>query len=223
MVCVKSVSRHDGVWLCPNWRRFLMEPLAPDCEAPIESWRSRNLPFVVARGQKDDPADSVRLGLSQPDRRRIGMFVHWDAVERAAPPPLLADVVPSAPSAWRKAMASLAVSAAALGAAPRVYGSIAWRFYSGDAYVKHDSDVDLLFAPTGWLQAETLLDLLTRLPEPPSWDGEFLLRNGWAVAWRELIRRPPTVLLKGLRGLELKNRKDVLAAFDAEQTPGRLP
>jgi phosphoribosyl-dephospho-CoA transferase len=215
MICVSSLSRHDGAWVRPDWRAFLIEPLTPGCEEHLVAWSSRNLPFVVARSQKEDPANSVRLGLSLPNRRRIGLFLRAEAVARAAPPPPLAGAVPFAPPTWREPMEHLDAAAKAIGALARVYGSLAWRFYSGDAYIKGDSDVDLLFAPTGWPQAEALLDVLIKLPEPPSWDGEFLLPDGWAVAWRELARRPPTVLLKGHRGLELRSHKEVFAGLQA--------
>jgi phosphoribosyl-dephospho-CoA transferase len=213
MICVDALSRHDGVWVRSDWRAYLAEPLAPGSEDFLEAWRSRNLPFVVARSQKEDPPDSVRLGLSLPNRRRIGLHLRADAVLRAAPPPVLASAIPFAPPSWRGPMERLDAATTAIGSLARVYGSLAWRFYSGDAYIQSDSDVDLLFAPTGWPQAEALLDVLVQLPEPPSWDGEFLLPDGWAVAWRELARRPPTVLLKGHRGLELRKRKEVFAAF----------
>lgn len=219
MICVDCLRRHDWVWLGADWRAHLAGPLASNREDIIEAWRSRGLPFVVARGREEDPANSVRLGLSLPNRSRVGLHLYACAVERRAGPPALRDAIPAAPPAWRDAMTGLCEAANAVGAAAAVYGSLAWMHYSGDAYVQASSDVDLLFTPKSRVQAEALLDILTELPEPPSWDGELLLPGGWGVAWRELARRPPSVLLKGMRTLELRSPEEIFVALESGQKP----
>lgn len=216
----ESVHRHDWVWLDPRWRDRLAAP-PQDGQDEIESWQARGLPFVVARSLPQDRDGAVRLGLSLTNRRRIGFVILQEAIRRRAEPPLLSEAAAAAPRAWRANIARLAEAAAALGAPARVYGSLAWSLHSGDSYVTANSDVDLLFAPTELAQAEALLALLASLPEPPRWDGEFALPGGWAAAWRELARRPPSVLLKGRRSLTLCGADDVFAAFASGQPPGQ--
>lgn len=212
-----SLNRHDWVWLGADWRAHLAGALPLSREDILEAWRARGLPFVVARGLEDDPADTVRLGLSLPNRSRIGLHVHIRALERRAGPPALRDAISVAPRSWREEMMRLDEAVAAIGATVHIYGSLAWLLRSGDAYVQPGSDIDLLFAPTGRSQAEALLDILGKLREPPSWDGEFVLPGGWGAAWRELARRPPSVLLKGLRRLELWSPEQVFVALESGQ------
>jgi phosphoribosyl-dephospho-CoA transferase len=194
-------------------------PLPSGREDIVEAWRRRGLPFVVARGRENDPAGSVRLGLSLPDRRRVSLHVNARAVARRAGPPALREAIPAAPAAWRESLIRLDEAAAAIGAAARVYGSLAWLLCSGEAFLQASSDIDLLFAPDGRAQAEALLGILTQAPEPPSLDGEFLLPGGWGVAWRELARRPPSVLLKGQKRLELRSPEQVLIALESGREP----
>lgn len=212
-----SLNRHDWVWLGAGWRAHLAEALPSNREDILEAWRTRGLPFVVARGLEDDPADTVRLGLSLPNRSRVGLHVQIGALERRAGPPALRDAIPIAPLEWRDQMTRLDKASADVGATAHIYGSLAWLLRSGDAYVKPSSDIDLLFAPSGRAQAEALLDILCQMPEPPSWDGEFLLPGGWGAAWRELARRPPSVLLKGIRRLELWSPEQVFVALESGQ------
>src|SRR3954447_17708746 len=83
------------------------------------------------------------------------------------------------------------------------------------------SDVDLLFAPRGWGAVEELLAALGGLDgfgsaDGPRLDGEILLPDGGAVAWRELASRPSKLLVKGPMDVTLRDRAAVAALFSEE-------
>ncbi|WP_244560531.1 malonate decarboxylase holo-[acyl-carrier-protein] synthase [Azospirillum oryzae] len=174
-------------------------------------------PLVIARGRPEDGAGELRLGLATPDKRRIGLHVAAEAVADRLDPLPLAEAVESAPQAWRAMLAELVRRAQALGVRPAVYGSLAWQQRTGLAYVRPDSDIDLLFAPRDRRQLDGLLDLLAAMGEgSPRLDGEILLPDGAAVAWRELAGRPDRLLVKGPAEVSLRDLPSVLALFDRE-------
>ncbi|SMF24223.1 phosphoribosyl-dephospho-CoA transferase [Azospirillum oryzae] len=172
---------------------------------------------MIARGRPEDGAGELRLGLATPDKRRIGLHVAAEAVADRLDPLPLAEAVESAPQAWRAMLAELVRRAQALGVRPAVYGSLAWQQRTGLAYVRPDSDIDLLFAPRDRRQLDGLLDLLAAMGEgSPRLDGEILLPDGAAVAWRELAGRPDRLLVKGPAEVSLRDLPSVLALFDRE-------
>ena len=211
-----DACRHDWIGLGEDWERWLRTPLTREDRDAIEGWRRRGLPLVVARRQPADAADDLRLGLSLPDKRRIGVHVASSAAITHAGPPALAAVLPSAPAPWRPLLDSVVLVADTLGVPARVFGSLAWQHWSGQQYVRPDSDVDLLFAPRRWPVVERLLAELQSLGGPgtvPRLDGEVLLPDGGAVAWRELATRPVRLLVKGPRDVALRDHAAVAALF----------
>lgn len=185
--------------------------------AEVADWCRAGRPLVIARGRPEDRAGELRLGLATPDKRRIGLHVAAEAVADRLDPLPLAEAVESAPQAWRAMLAELVRRAQVLGVRPAVYGSLAWQQRTGLAYVRPDSDIDLLFAPRDRRQLEGLLDLLAAMGEgSPRLDGEILLPDGAAVAWRELAGRPDRLLVKGPAEVSLRDLPSVLALFDRE-------
>src|SRR3954468_5937914 len=211
-------ARHDWVQLGDGWGGELRSPLTAEDRGEVESWRRRGLPLVGARRQPSDGGDDLRLGLALPDKRRIGVHVAASAAVAHAGPPALAAALASAPAAWRPLLGAVARAADALGVPCRVFGSLAWQHLSGLAYVRPGSDVDLLFAPRRWPTVEDLLAALERLGDPggPRLDGEILLPDGGAVAWRELASSPSKLLVKGPMDVTLRDRAAVAALFSEE-------
>lgn len=206
--------RHWRVWLTPSWARFLRSPLSAADQDVVEAWRARNQPMVAARHQPEDPPDGLRLGLAPPGQPRIGLHLAMDAVADIAAPLDLDTVLDSVPALWRPALQSLAASTAALGVSARVFGSVAWQHFSGESYLRPDSDVDLLFAPADWGTVERLLAVLERHDGTPRLDGEMLLPDGGGVAWRELASGYDRVLVKAPGGVSLWPRAAVVTAFE---------
>ena len=168
------------------------------------------------RGEPGRPGrrDDLRLGLALPDKRRIGLHLAPAAVARSAPPPSLQTVIAHAPAAWRARLRQVDVGAEAAGLPVAVYGSLAWEYRCGMAYVRADSDVDLLFDAQAVPPLGPVLDLVVALSADagtPRLDGELILPGGGAVAWRELARRPDELLVKGVGGPALRPRPSVEA------------
>lgn len=197
------LSRHDFVRLRPDWQDRLLSPLAQSERVLIADWVAAGRPLVVARRQPDDAIDTLRLGLALPDKWRIGLHLHLDAISVAASPPLLRDA--AAPLAWRPALLTLTEMFMNAGLPARLYGSLAWQTLTGLDYVRPDrSDVDLLFAPPDAVALARLASLLQPLADHhhPRLDGEIVLPGGLAVSWREwlgggsvLVKAPCSVFL----------------------------
>ncbi|PWC84130.1 hypothetical protein TSH100_18870 [Azospirillum sp. TSH100] len=201
--------------MAEGWAEHLRSPLAAAEQAEAADWCAAGRPLVIARGRSGDEAGELRLGLATPDKRRIGLHVAVGAVaERLAPLPL-AEALNSAPAAWQPMLVELVRRALDLGVAAAVYGSLAWQHRTGLRYVRPESDIDLVFAPRDRWQLDRLLDLLAETGDgPPRLDGEILLPDGVAVAWRELVGRPARLLVKGPVEVGLRDLASVLALFD---------
>jgi phosphoribosyl-dephospho-CoA transferase len=220
-----ALVRHGWVWLNDGWASVLRPPLTPDDHALLSDWRLRGRPLVVARAQPGDPADTVRLGLATPDKRRIAVHIGMEAVAFQAPPPPLSAATATAPEAWRPTLEKVAAITAAAGVGAAVFGSLAWEHLTGLSYVRPDSDVDLLFTARRLSQVETVLAGLTDLDRagaPPRLDGEILLPGtgdsaGGAVAWRELAARPAKLLVKGVNAVSLCDLAVVIGQFQDDQ------
>jgi phosphoribosyl-dephospho-CoA transferase len=215
-------SRHDLVWLAPGWRRALAAPLLAEGRAALEAWIARGRPLVACRRPSAAP-EAVALGFTLPPGetpRRASLLVRPEAVERVAPPLALEELVPGAPAAWRAPLAALERAARAAGLTLRVYGSLAWQHLCGAAYVTSGSDADLLVPVRDAVELRRALDLL----EPraagaePRLDGELSLPGGRAVAWRELLSRPRTILVKSDAAVSLERTAEVLAALTSDRS-----
>lgn len=209
--------RHGWVRLGEGWAASLRSPLTAAELAEVADWCAAGRPLVIARGRPGDGAGELRLGLATPDKRRIGLHVAADAVTARLDPLPLAEAVGSAPEAWRPMLVELGRRVLAIGVTPAVYGSLAWQHLTGLGYVRPESDIDLLFAPRDRWQLDGLLDLLAAVGDcSPRLDGEILLPDGAAVAWRELAGRPARLLVKGPAEVGLRDLASVLALFDRE-------
>lgn len=214
-------ARHDWVQLGEGWEGHLRSPLTAEDRDEVEDWRRRGFPLVVARRQPADGGDDLRLGLALPDKRRIGVHVAAPAAVAHACPLALAAALASAPEAWRPLLDAVVRLGNALDVPTCVFGSLAWQHLSGLRYLRPGSDVDLLFAPRGWGAVEELLAALGGLDgfgsaDGPRLDGEILLPDGGAVAWRELASRPSKLLVKGPMDVTLRDRAAVAALFSEE-------
>jgi phosphoribosyl-dephospho-CoA transferase len=202
--------RHDLAWLRRDWARSLATPLEAGEMDAVDAWRRRSLPLVVARRQPGDAADTLRLGVHVTAR----------AIARSAPPLTLEEALVSAPEAWQPRLGAFARVCAAQDMPAWVFGSLAWQTLSGDRYLRPGSDIDLLFQPRSRREVEQLIALLAEFDtraDPPRLDGEIVLPDCAAVAWRELFARPSRVLVKGPAGVELRPFTAVIDLFGGRQ------
>lgn len=208
------LRRHDRVWLAADWPAAVrVPPHAADAVA-LADWIAAGRPLIAARPVSSDPAGGVRLGLALPGRRRVGLVVAAEAIRAVAPPLALQDAAMVAPDNWRGPLAGLAAALHAAGLAPRVFGSLAWQWLgcdgvegAGAAYLTPTSDVDLLLYPrdrAACVRAGDILDRFAAAFPAPRLDGEFVLPDGGAVAWRELLGGPERILVKHLDRLALR-------------------
>lgn len=199
-------NRHDLVWLHLDAVKHA-EYAGP---APIEPigalsllhrWVSGNYPLIMAR-QEALPLGQVRVGLAEPPswgKRRLAFLVKPEDIARQQPGPLLAEVVHQLPEQWQAGLAALASGLQHAGVPAQVYGSSAIEVLTGLPCITAHSDLDLLFKPATWADAEALCALLSalRLSHPDlRIDGEVLNPAGDAVNWQELAMQCKRLLAK---------------------------
>jgi phosphoribosyl-dephospho-CoA transferase len=198
--------RHDWVWLGSE------TPL-PDL-AEVRSHREAGLPFIVGRHPALVGKDSLSLGLALPDKRRIGFSVEASGIHRHRAPLSLDEVLPRLPDPWLPMINQLAAHFRAAGMEAGVYGSAAWQAMTGVSYLRGDSDLDLLLTPATEEQLRLVLEILGSMEGArPRLDGEVVLPDGRAVAWREAASDSATLLVKTLADASLVPRTTWVSAL----------
>jgi phosphoribosyl-dephospho-CoA transferase len=202
--------RHDFVRLVPDTERFLASEVSPE----VIDWH-RLHPFVVTRCPAASSADSLRLGLALPDKRRIAFEVRRDAVAELSAPPRLVDTIESGPADWRTRLREIVQTARRFDTEVRVYGSLAWQHLTQLDYIHAASDVDLLLRADQWENARRLADELGRMNGNPRLDGELTLPDGSGVAWREINGGAARLLVKGDASVVLMTRGELRAIVES--------
>ena len=212
------LHRHQLVRLSDAaWREVCERPWDAEARACLNHWAANGLPLVVTRQMPQGLADGeMALGLAAPlrwQRRRIALVAHRRHVIALDEFPRLDEIAQGA--AWPDLCASLA----ALGVTARVYGSHGWQWLSGLPCAHPESDIDLWTAVADARQADAVaaaLDACSDSPARPRLDGELLLPDGRAFAWREWrawrTGRTRAILAKTLLGASLV-RSDVELAL----------
>ncbi|RKH02002.1 malonate decarboxylase holo-[acyl-carrier-protein] synthase [Corallococcus praedator] len=211
--------RHDWVSLGADWAEHLRSPLNPDVLRMVTEWQQHGRPFTVTRQDMPDRDDELRLGLTLPDRRHLALHVALSAVVHVLPPPTVHEARSTAPATWQAALEDVIALGTVLDLTVRVFGSLAWQLRTGVTFLRPLSDVDLLFAPARWSDVERLLfglEAVSRRHSVVRLDGEVLLPDGGAVAWRELALEPEIIWVTGPRGACPRTLKDLRALFPAE-------
>lgn len=189
--------RHDLVWLKLDAVKHAdyagpapMEPIS--ALSLLHRWVLGNYPLIVAR-QADVPEGFLRLGLAEPaswGKRRLSFLVNVQGVEKHQHGPLLALVLSQLPQPWQPGGVALQTFLTKHAIAAHVYGSSAVQVLTGLPCITEKSDLDLLFKPSSWADAEKLCLFLHALEKQyPEFkvDGEVLSPGGHAVQWRELL------------------------------------
>lgn len=214
-----SLKRHDLVWLHGHiWEQALLTELDDAQRKLAQSWFQAGYPAVVRRRTPQEPEGGVTLGIPLPPQRgraRLALCMAPTAVQKAQRPPTLKAMLPAIPSPWRLPLARLAASVPEEDGSVRVYGSLMWQHLTGEIYLHAGSDVDLLWEVNDVSSLRRVIALLRRWERDFGLraDGEVLLRDGWAVAWRELAGAQARVLAKAISGVELMARSTVISAL----------
>lgn len=193
-----TFNRHDLVWLKLDAVRHAEyagpAPLEPiSALSLLHRWVLSGYPLIVARQDEVLP-NCLRVGLAEPPswgKRRLSFIVNSQGIEKHQQGPNLASVLPSLPQPWQAGATALLGFLDHHFIAAHAYGSGAIQALTGLPCLTESSDLDVLFKPVSWLEAEKLclfLDALqTEYPEFKV-DGEVLNPSGQAVQWRELHR-----------------------------------
>ncbi|NEK38628.1 malonate decarboxylase holo-[acyl-carrier-protein] synthase [Rhizobium leguminosarum] len=208
-----QLRRHDLVWIEPSaWASTLAAAPQWSGELLLADWAVREWPLIVRRPHCNESAGFVPVGLPLPPaagKRRIAFVFPPAAIVRYSPPPLLADMIQSAPASWLPCIYQLL----RLDAGARAYGSLTWEHLTGLAYLTDSSDIDLIWS---WRDVEITRTLLAGLEAidrtaPMRIDGEIVGSDGMAVNWRELRSGQTEVIGKRLDALTTMRRDDFIA------------
>ena len=212
-------SRHDLVWLTPaGWDAALVAAPQAALQAGLRQWRDHDWPAVVRRHEPGLGDDVVCLGIPLPAsyglRQRIALVSCIEHVARQQAPLPLDDAIGAAPPAWLAGLVALQRAGTPFDL--RVYGSLALASLTGLAYLRAESDIDLLLRPataSGLAAGVALLDQYAGLLPL---DGEIVFPSGEAVAWKEWLaarRAPARVLAKSLHAVRLVEPAQLLATL----------
>jgi len=206
MRVAEMFRRHDWVWIKRGTHLPDLAEVRSHCEA--------GLPFIVGRRPALTGADRLQLGLALPDKRRIGFGVEVSGIGNHQPALPLGDVLRHVPESWSPTLEHLAAHFKGAGMEAMVYGSAAWQALTGASYLREDSDLDLLLAPTAEDQLRLALGILVSMEGScPRLDGEIVLPDGRAVAWREVASPSDTLLVKTLSEVSLVARAAWMSAL----------
>ncbi|HEY8974481.1 MAG TPA: malonate decarboxylase holo-[acyl-carrier-protein] synthase [Burkholderiaceae bacterium] len=207
------LHRQQLLRLTPDgWGRVLARPRDAAERECLALWAGQNLPLVVTR-QPGSGGDAIAVGLPAParfGRLRIALSVAPGdvlALDEFPPAQAVTPLLPRASVArWRALLATLALD----GCRARVYGGFGWQAITRLSYVHDESDLDLLLPVASAARADEVARLLaTAAWDGPRLDGELLLPDGAAIAWREWLDhrqgRASRVLVKRLRGVALES------------------
>lgn len=190
-------ERHRFVTLKSSWRdHAILSPCGIAAGELLPDWVDAGRPLIVASSAAGDGETTIRLGLSTPEKRRLGLCVALEAINRVLPPVALEDAATSAPDEWQDTIRMISKTAARFGLSLSVFGSLAWTHLSGESHLHAGSDLDLLVStstPDSSLEAvQSLLEIAGK----PRLDGELLLTDGSGVNLREYAARPSRILIK---------------------------
>jgi phosphoribosyl-dephospho-CoA transferase len=209
-----TLRRHQLACLsAEGWQAVLHGTAHSPHARQLEVWAARGLPLVVTMQPCAGAGDDVALGWAAPppQRARVALRVPGTSIGWLDEFPPATEAVPLLPRGTRAPMRSMLESIVALGTTPRVYGSYGWQLLSGLAYVHDLSDLDIWMAVHSVEQADAIVARLdAKGPARPRVDGELLLPDGSAVAWREYAAwragRTRSVLMKRLDGVGVEQR-----------------
>jgi len=215
-------GRHALVWpTAAGWSRVSEDAHDDGARRAVDLWRTHGWPLVVRRYDISEIArpGEIALGLPLPPaqgKRRLRFRLTASDVVRTAAPLQLHEVVTALPPAWARAVAALVDRARDVDVPLQVFGSAAWHALTGLAYLRDDSDLDVIARPCDATDIERTTTLLGEWErhEMRRADGEFVFADGAAVSWREWLTPAASVLVKDLDGVSLQRRDQVLARLD---------
>jgi phosphoribosyl-dephospho-CoA transferase len=216
---VIAISRHRWVHVASAERGSIVAGCVDAVMRPqLAAWLALDRPLVARARQPGEALHTQPLGLCLPRERaprRVALAVAPAAVAKVEDVAPLAEVARILAPACRQVARELAQRGHTLGFEVRAFGSAAWQWRTGEAYLHADSDLDLLAGPP---DARALTDWLATLERfaalsPMRLDGEIECPSGDAVNWRELARGTAEVLVKSNDGARLAPASSIWSQF----------
>lgn len=197
-------DRHRFVTLKSSWRDHAR---ISSCGVAggdlLLDWIDSGKPLVVASSAAGDAQTTVRLGLSTPEKRRLGLCVQMEAIDGLLPPVTLEDAAAAAPDAWQGTVRTVLTLAAQHGLDLSVFGSLAWSHLSGESHLRPGSDLDLIVSTSIDQHTPAAILALLAIDDGPRLDGELMLADSAGVNLREYAAQPDRVLVKKHGGPEM--------------------
>ncbi len=214
--------RHDLLEVRPEAWSLIVAANAAMASLPLlQDWvMRRGWPVMRRRRMPGDALGAIPAAIALPPeatQRRIGFVLPEAAVLAWTRPPLLSATLPAAPEPCRGKARRLVAIGQRHGTEPRVFGSLMWQSVTGLRYLRHASDLDLLWPIE---DATDLIPLLRGIASVaacglPAVDGEVVFPGGEAVQWSELLgaieQDRASVLAKSLDAVRLIRVADLLA------------
>jgi len=208
-----AYPRHTMLRVAPEVWVTMLAQIPQAAELPlVRAWADRGLPLVVRRQGRGDGPGVIGVGLPLPPslgKLRLALTIPQGAAIAASPPPLLSQVAVAAPAAWQDAVTDLIACDAQM----RCFGSLAWQYLTGLAYLSPTSDLDLVCDVGDALAADARAAGIAQvaLRAPMTIDGELVGAGGNAVQWREWLSGSREVLVKTRSDGGLMARETVFA------------
>jgi phosphoribosyl-dephospho-CoA transferase len=203
-----ELRRHDLITISPSaWEKMLRTHDGLAAHPIAAQWAGGCLPLIARRPAPGDTA-GIPAGLPLPPsagKKRIPLVVQPEDIVAVQPPPLLGDVIGTAPQSWRPALRQIVDLGASHACEARVFGSLAWQFITGLVYLTETSDVDLLLSFSARSNVKALLGGLGNIEAlaPMRLDGELIREDGAGVTWHEVRTSAEQILVKTLRDISL--------------------
>lgn len=211
-----SVHRHWFARLTPDaWEAGLLR--AEGCFVPdggiIGAWIEAGRPLVVRRPCWT-PEGQLCCGLSLPPQAgklRWPFQVQARGVREMVPPPRLGDCLTVAPEEWKPGLAQCVQGLEDQGLAPRVFGSLAWKYLTALDYLHSESDVDMLVAISRKSDVAALESVLASLGDGgPPIEVEILLPDFRSFQIAEFSLNTRDVLVKSDGSVQLASKESLL-------------
>ena len=205
------IARHRMVWVDPAmWGSVIANESAFAREPLVAGWARAGWPVISRRAVCHDESTLVPLGLPLPPawgKGRISLWAPLGAIIDVAPAPLLKAAALAAPAAWQDTIGELL----GIDSEVRCFGSLAWQYLTGLAYVTGTSDMDLLWSVGNAAYANALSHRIECIAEsaPMRIDGELIAASGRAVQWSEWHSGAGVLFVKSNEGVQLIERDEV--------------
>ena len=216
--------RHRQIWIRPEdaGEVFFERDESREKLNYLGSWIRQNKPLVGrASGQANLASKDLRpIGLLQfespKSKQRLHLLVKNTLIDKVEQPLLLSSVLAYLPLQHRLCATHLLDLLQGVKVEIRVFGSAFWSHAQKSTCMTDQSDLDLIIQAHDRNAIEKTFAALVKCGNLYAirLDGELELPDGNTVAWRELLIRPKSILVKSDHGPTLRNCSEIWAQLE---------